>query len=710
MPFCAIQRLLAEHAGPASLFVVLTLLLTWPQVRDIDFSLPGTKEGVVHADPLLNVWTLAQAVENVLHPGRGLFTSNAFWPRPNTLAYSDHLLGWLPLAMPLAAFTENFVFIFNLLYLSTFVLCAFGAYLLVREVTGHKLAGVLGGVLFAFCPFRMTQAGHFAGLAFPWLPYAMLCVHRYLQRPLLRYAWCGLFCVFLQTLSSGIYGLFFCVFLVLFLGARALRRRVICLRGLLTLSAAGILLAGLLLPFYWPNLAFRRELGFLHSQEENVRLAADLLAILGVPEHSVYEPLVSGRLPAGEGMFPGLLALALALAGVVRSCRRGGPDRETALVYLAAAAACWMLSLGPRVKWNGQPLFPGPYALLQIFPAFDVLRMANRFGALLMMCLAVLAGLGARDWLEKKPKAWRSRSALLLGILLLEYTCVPRPLGAAPDADGIPEVYRWLRTQPDEKVLIEMPYTHGYGDAYWMYFSIHHRKRILNGYSSYTPPEGKVAVLALARFPSPESVDLLGATGADYVVVHGEIFGAPMDVPPPGLERVARFGSDQVFRPLRTVRRTVRPSGLMPVPAGQVRLSATPDSGDPGPLLSMEGSPWPSGGFVHGRTELRLECSESIPIRSLELQFEPHADLFPAAYEVWAEASEGEWRPLAVTHHLTDFYLSARERPRRPALWIDLPPLSGSVLLLRPGLPGGHRAWPLAGLRLWRLSRESAPP
>jgi len=692
---------------PFALYLGLTLVLTWPQARDLDFALPGTAEGAVSQDPLLNAWTLAQAAENVKSPDRGLFHSNAFWPRQLTLSYSDHLLGWLPLALPLSLLTDNYALIVNLLYFVSFVLAALGAYWLIREVTGSQVAAAVGGAIFAFCPFRMTQFGHFAGISCHWVPFALLFVYRYLRKPRAWYAAAAVLFVFLQTLTSGIYGIYFCIYLGLFLLARALWRRAFSWRQVLWLGLCGIILSGLLLPFYWPNIVLQREMGFSRTTEEHVRLAADVLTIFGIPENNLYRFIFRG-LPPGEGMFPGLLVLVLAGYGLARGWRRGGADREFAFLLLLCAGASWLLSLGPVIKFNARPLVPGPYAvLMKVLPGLGVLRMSTRFGAFMMLSLTILAGLGIREWLATRAGRERLHVALMSLILLLEYAAVPRPLGLAPDGNGVPEVYRWLRDQPADTVAIEVPYTHGYPDAFAMYHSIYHGKRILNGYSSYTPPEGKIAVLGLSGFPSPDSIGLLRATGADVAVVHQEIIesvlGRPMAQVPAQLKPIQEFGPDKVYA-IRDESPPDPAEGLTDLAPAQFAIAATHEPELARALSTPRGRAWPAAGFVDPATTLQVRLADAEQIVAVELQFDPVADLSPCWFVLSSSVDGAIWHRLEAKHLLPQFYLSARNRPRGPSLFLRLPEGRYRHLALAPDLAAGTRAWPLTHIRLWKAA------
>jgi hypothetical protein len=506
--------------------------------------------------------------------------------------------------------------------------------------------------------------------------------------------------VFLQTVTSGVYGIYFCVYLGFLLLLRSALRKGVSAPGVSILLAAGAVLFLLLLPFYWPNITLRQEMGFVQTGRENVRVAADVLTVFGVPEHSIYQWVVGGRLPPGEGMFPGLLVLALAGYGFSRYWRKGGDEREIALLHLSGAVFAWALSLGPSIKFNTTPLCPGPYALLTLVcPWIQVLRMSTRFGALMMLSLAVLAGLGLSEWLASRSRHPGRHTVGIFLILLVEYASVPRPLGAAPDAAGVPPVYQWLRTRPGDPVLVEIPYTHGYADAFWMFYSLHHGKRIVNGYSAYTPPEGKIAVMALVDFPSDASIEFLKATGADWVVVHRDILPATVPEEFAGLRRLAEFGSEAVYE-IRKQSPARRPAALLPLSSSQFRLSSETEPSTAAGLACLPWLSWPSGGFAGPAPELRIGFPEPAHVRRVELDFDPLADLSPARFRIRASEDGETWEDLTPLHLLPAFYLSARSSPRCPVLPLELPERSYRRLAIRPDLATGACSWPLKGIRI----------
>ena len=95
-----------------------------------------------------------------------------------TLAYSEHLLGLLPIAAPLQWLTGSPVVSYNVTFLLTFVLSGAAAYILGRELTGRRAAAWIAGLAYAFAPYRMSQIAHLQVLASFWMPLALAALHR----------------------------------------------------------------------------------------------------------------------------------------------------------------------------------------------------------------------------------------------------------------------------------------------------------------------------------------------------------------------------------------------------------------------------------------------------------------------------------------------------------------------------------------------------
>ena len=110
-------------------------------------------------DPVRTAWEIAWVGHAMLHDPRHLFDSNAFYPHPLSLAFSDSLLGYGPAAF-FGSGTVAALVRYNLLFLWAWSLCFVGAYLLARELGLRWYAAAAAGVAFAYAPYRVTEAGH----------------------------------------------------------------------------------------------------------------------------------------------------------------------------------------------------------------------------------------------------------------------------------------------------------------------------------------------------------------------------------------------------------------------------------------------------------------------------------------------------------------------------------------------------------------------
>ena len=74
------------NIGALLLFVVLSVLMTWPQARLIATHLPDSH------DPLLSIWRIAWIAHILPTAPADLMNGNIFYPEPRTLAYTDSVL------------------------------------------------------------------------------------------------------------------------------------------------------------------------------------------------------------------------------------------------------------------------------------------------------------------------------------------------------------------------------------------------------------------------------------------------------------------------------------------------------------------------------------------------------------------------------------------------------------------------------------------
>ena len=132
----------------------LAMLTTWPLVLHM-----STRIAPDLGDPVRTAWEIAWVGHALLHNPLHVFDSNAFYPHPLSLAFSDSLLGYGPAAF-FGSGTVAALVRYNLLFLFAWSLCFVGAWLLARELGVGRIGAAVAGAAFAYAPYRVTEAGH----------------------------------------------------------------------------------------------------------------------------------------------------------------------------------------------------------------------------------------------------------------------------------------------------------------------------------------------------------------------------------------------------------------------------------------------------------------------------------------------------------------------------------------------------------------------
>jgi hypothetical protein len=313
------ERRWTQSALAALLLTVLAVVLTWPAATRLDTM------AVDLGDPLLTTWILAWDIHALATAPLRFFDANMFYPRRETLAYTEHLIGLLPLVGPARLAGAGPLLAHNLVWLATFPMTGLAMFWLVRSLTENAGAATIAAVLYAFSPFRFGQLGHVQVLSHQWLPLVLLGLHR-AARPGGRWRdlWLAALAFLLQALSSGYQAFFAAIAVAVFLAWLALPATRPPLGPLLTRGAViGAMVAPLLLPFFLPYRSLRNEIGLVRPIEEIAQYAARPASYLAAPWTNHWLGDITEPFRGNEAiLFPGGLTLILALLGIVVAWRR----------------------------------------------------------------------------------------------------------------------------------------------------------------------------------------------------------------------------------------------------------------------------------------------------------------------------------------------------------------------------------------------------
>jgi len=439
------------YDGLALLFFVgLSLVFLGPLTSNL------AESAINEGDDLQQMWSMGWVIHALTTDPANLFKANIFWPYPNTLAYSDHLLVQALFSMPIVLTTGNLVLGYNLGMVLSFALSGWGSYLLVKDLTSSRAAGLLSGLIFAYAPYKVGHLSQLNLLSTQWIPFCFLFLHRLLLNGLssaqkaatpqesqstnrsfatklslkqsakkLVGGWKGwglaltltLFFV-LNSLSSTYYLFFMLPLLALyFVFFYLAQRQWPSLRVLLQLALAFGLAFIIMLPTFLPYLQVSAEQAAERTPREIEQFSANYRFYLGVPESNFFWGSTLskyGGLGGAHQLFPGALALLFSLIAISwpllarfrgKHIKFAPTDTQTQRVvardrrwqpyiFLALAVFALLMSFGLVLKIKGLEI-PMPYRLFYDYvPGWKGLRAAMRYGVFVLLALSVTAGFG----------------------------------------------------------------------------------------------------------------------------------------------------------------------------------------------------------------------------------------------------------------------------------------------------------------------------
>ncbi|MDQ6694212.1 MAG: hypothetical protein M3014_07295, partial [Chloroflexota bacterium] len=558
------------HLGALLAHIFLSLFFTWPLALNF---LPGAGSlvpGTMLEDRdqnLWNIWWVSYAFQH----GHNPYVTNLLWyPTPISLYYHTLNIFNGLLALPLLPFLK-LTTVYNIVVLFSFVMGAYGAFLLVRYLCGNRWAALVGSVVFAYSAYHIaTMRSLLQLISLEWVPFFIFFLLRavysesgHSRRDIWRWlvrrslpAAISLLLISLVDWYYTMYALMLAGLLGLYTAVRYVWERH---RKVDTQSAVEHLLvpwirigvcigiyALLVSPILIPTLRELRQTNYmLPEADAALSHSADLMAFFQ-PERT---QLLWGRFFTDRNMWPfgseryevyfSYTALFLAGVGLFATRLRrprvneeidrqadasAEADKLPGKWYWASCALIFfVLALGPvlqingaQINWLFSPRFPltMPYNFIANLPLLNISRSPDRFDMPLTLCLGVLTGYGTNvlmgTWWRKVSLNRRGLLILsgTLAFLVVELTPIPYPQRPA----DVPKWYYQLAKEEGDFSILDLPtqddYWHG---AYRMLFQTVHAKRIFGGYIS-------------REFPHPFLVNTPGYQELTYADGAGDMF------------------------------------------------------------------------------------------------------------------------------------------------------------------------------------------
>lgn len=550
-------------------YLLISLALTFPLLLEFKHSIVATP-----GDPFGALYSLWLSVREPIL---------AAFPHAPVLIWTGQLLTRL--------FGE--VAAYNLMIVSGFVLTGSAGFALSYRLTRSVSAGFVTGLILLVAPYHVAQSLQHVGLAnLHWLLLFLLALLWFDERPALgRGIVFGL--SFATTmLDSYLYGVCALLIVLLFACWRLGRwlthhtRRIWGWHewGSLTLSLG--LGFALVLPAISPLLgsishSYTQSVALIRSSSSTTELAAfsarGFAYVTPPPSHVLFGDLTKPFYDGAEGegtnvtelsLYLGLTTIILAIIGII------GLKRKPFLHPNAARwASFWLLlaivglyfSFAPTIDLFGFQLSTPGAALFDRFP---LLRVYSRFGLLVLIPTAILAGFGVA-WLAARVRKNSSRWTMVgaLSVLLVsDLLALPKDRLIAVDQASAPTVYQWLASPEATAVggIAEYPLVppeepDGYSYQLWARIHPHHTLNL--DYIQTGDTEERAQLADLNR---PDTLTRLRAKGVTHVLIHTEKYtvkgakkypleyhgGAPVYLSPsePGISIEGTFGTTNVYR------------------------------------------------------------------------------------------------------------------------------------------------------------------
>lgn len=503
------------------LYTAVTFACFWPLPR-----LWRDHLGPDFGDPLFVLYVLKWGAHQI---GLGLpdfWNANLFYPTRDALAFSEHFLGPAAQLFLFLKVVPSAVAGYNFLFLSSFVGSALAVCWMLRRTGLSWTAAVLGGWMYAFSSFRLSQVAHLQILIAQWIPPTLWFWDRLLTRRTLKDA--ALFLLFyLLNLSGGCYLAYMVHFslLAIFLSRWAAERKdLFSVRSLRLLVPVGLVAALALAALFLPYVRVAREQGLERSDQEIRVYSAKLASYASPTSVNVYFGPAAYRFlhrTLGEktaelfyrpenALFAGFLPTILFFVGALAAARRRREDPWVRGLVLSG-----LISFALSFAWVYLPLS-------RVLPGLSGMRVPARFYVLISLTVVFFAARGV-DLLLRRLSDPRARTALALGLAaILAVELAPRRLDwkRVPREEELPKAYTWIRDEPSIKGLVELPLYGDYQENYYLYAATVHWKPIANGYSGYMAKSYIELANSIRFLPNIRGFERLRRMKISHIVVH----------------------------------------------------------------------------------------------------------------------------------------------------------------------------------------------
>jgi hypothetical protein len=462
-------------------YIIIAIVTTYPLILNLS-SLLGPAE-----DNQMFIWNLWWFKYSIFDLGTSPFyTHYLFFPEGANLLFHTFSPLNNVFALILAPLF-GYIISYNLLILFTFIIGAYGAFLLARQLGIGYEASFIAGVVYSFCPFHFAHAAHHLNISsIQFLPLLLYFAIKACQTRKFKFIIISsllLAANFYLDYYIFLFSIFLLIPLLFFrFNENPNSKRRWQVKPLLIILVAGIVLtAPLAIPMLKESLSgkFEQTLGY------NI-FVADLIGFIFPHAHHWTKFLdISNTINSTyvgnyweSAVFLGYAVLIMAVWAICKKKFR----LKNYFIFTGALGAVLALGLYPHLLGKAISFLKLPYYIISYVPGLNAARSPGRFVILTYLALAIFAAVAADSWIRyitdhRGKKAGIILFAVLVMAVIADYWSAPLAMTKIESAG----FYQEIKSQKGDFAVMNIPAKSRDTALRYMYYQTIHHKPICVG-------------------------------------------------------------------------------------------------------------------------------------------------------------------------------------------------------------------------------------
>ena len=488
-----------HHIFVITIFLILTIIMTFPLVLDFNFELPGANEFCHDKCHMMwRIWWADHSLENNLDFKN---TDYIFYPDGTSIG-GNLALFTTGLGVIIFKLTNNLITTYNTIILIGFAFGGYSMYLLSNHFHRNFYSSMVAGIIFTFSSFHFAHSGHHLGLSMiGWIPLYLLILFKTQKEQSLSYSILGGIFLFLISLTHLYYFVMVILFSLIFVGVFLAKKKEIgnkiFIKQISIIMVIGVTLTiGTSYSVFlsddesdriplWQHEMFSASLEnlIMPSPKHTSQPLSDYAIMYGIHDLAG-NPNVPGVRSIEQVVYLGYATIILSTIALINF------RKQYAWFWASIGGLFLLFSLGPelRIFNNLTGIILPERIFYEVIPGWDAIRAPARFIVIANISLAILSSYTIFNLMGKKLLSSKIKYIIvfvIIAALLFDYSHLPFDTNEII----IPEIYDEIKSDNSNFSILDLPLG-GHGEnsllssPAFMFYQTIHEKPIIGGYES----------------------------------------------------------------------------------------------------------------------------------------------------------------------------------------------------------------------------------